>query len=126
MRFLLVGLALLVPTAAPAQSLKEARTAFQRGNYAEAEEDYALLLKDADLLVPASLGLSKALQSQGKNALPPIESALKKQPKDAELLARKAELLYERGDWDPAMATAKSAIAIKSDSFLARWIVGQI
>ena len=126
MRLLLVGLALLVPTAAPAQSLKEARTAFQRGNYGEAEEDYALLLKDADLLVPASVGLSQALQAQGKDALPPIESALKTRPKDADLLARKAELLYERGAWDPAMAAAKAAIAIKSDSFLARWVVGQI
>jgi cellulose synthase operon protein C len=126
MRLLLVGLALLVPTLAGAQSLSEARTAYQRGNYGEAEEDYAALLKDADLLVPASVGLSRALDSQGKNALPPIESALKKLPKDAELLARKAEVLYDRGEWDAAMTAARGAIAVKGDSFLARWIVGQI
>jgi cellulose synthase operon protein C len=126
MRHLLVALALLVPTAAPAQSLAGARTAFQRGNYGEAEEDYAALLKDANLLVPASVGLSRALESQGKDALPPIESALKKLPKDAELLARKAEVLYDRGDWEPALTSAKAAIAGKNDSFLARWVVGQI
>jgi tetratricopeptide (TPR) repeat protein len=126
MRLLFVGLVLLVPTAAPAQSLRDARTAFQRGNYGEAEEDYVDLLKDADLLVPASIGVSQALQAQGKNGLPPIEKALKARPKDADLLARKAELLYDRGAWDPALVTAKAAIAAKSDSFLARWIVGQI
>jgi tetratricopeptide (TPR) repeat protein len=126
MRFLLVGLALLVPTAAPAQSLKDSRTAFQRGNYAEAEEDFTLLLKDPDLRVPASLGLSQALEAQGKNALPPIENALKSRPKEPELLARKAELLYEHGDWDAALTTAKAAIAAKGDNFLARWVVGQI
>ena len=126
MRLLLVGLALLVPTAAPAQSLKEARTAYQRGNYGEAEEDYALHLKNADLVVPASLGLSRALDSQGKDGLPPIESALKSQPKHDELLARKAELLYERDQWESALKTAKAALAAKSDQFLALWIVGQV
>src|SRR6185437_7359624 len=59
-------------------------------------------------------------------ALSAIESALKDDPKHAGLLARQAELLYQRGQWDEAEKAANAAIDVGKDSFLARWIRAQI
>jgi Tfp pilus assembly protein PilF len=125
---LLALLVALVPQTSWAQSLQAARAAFQKGNYAEAQETYTDLLKNADHVVPASLGLSHALESEGKytEALQAIEAALKKNPTSSDLLARKAELLFDRGQWDAALVAARQAIKLKDDCFLARWVVGQV
>jgi tetratricopeptide (TPR) repeat protein len=108
--------------------LKEARTRLLRGNYAEAREAYTALAKDEKHRIPASIGLSKALQSEGDydQALSVVEAALKETPKSADLLARKAELLYLRGRWAEAEKAASAAVEHKDDSFLGRWIRGQV
>src|SRR5687768_7378089 len=103
----LAGAALLVCLAAPlhAASLKDARTRWLKGNYEEAQEQYEELLKDKKHLAAASVGLSRALQSQGEydKALAVVEKALAGAPKDADLLARQADLLHLRGKWDEAL-----------------------
>src|SRR5205807_4845498 len=58
-------------------------------------------------------------------ALSTIESALK-DSKDADLLARRAEVLYQRGRWEEAEKSARAAMALADENFLARWILGQI
>src|SRR5437016_6304704 len=74
-------------------SLDQARKEWLEGNYAEARDMYQMLAKDAKTRQPATLGLSKALESQGEydKAQKIIEALLSAMPKDADLLARLAE-----------------------------------
>jgi cellulose synthase operon protein C len=109
-------------------TIKEAREHWLRGDYGEAREMFETLAKDAKLRSAATIGLSRALESEGEydKALAAVESALKDSPKDAGLLARQAELLYLRGRWDEAEKAANAAIDAGKDQFLARWIRAQI
>lgn len=109
-------------------TLKEAREHWLRGNYGEAREMFESLTKDAKLRPAAIIGLSRALQSEGEydKALASVEATLQDDPKDAELLARQAELLYLRGRWDKAEKAANAALDADKDQFLARWIRVQI
>jgi tetratricopeptide (TPR) repeat protein len=109
-------------------SLKEGRERWLRGNYAEAQDLYGQLLKQPELQQPAALGLSRVLQSRGKDAeaLAAIMSALAANPNAADLLARRSELLYLRGNWAEAEQAAEKALTQKPPPFLARWIRGQI
>src|SRR5579884_1910221 len=131
--FLLVFLPLAV--AAP-PTIQEARQRWLSGNYGEAQEMFETLAKDVKLRPAATVGLSRALESEGKydKALAVVETALKDHPKDARLLARQAELLYRRGRWDEAEKAANIAIEARSHAergneggvFLARLVRAQI
>src|SRR5262245_17050058 len=118
----------LFATSATYASLDKAREAWLRGRYVEAEEQYEKLLADAKTRAAASVGLSKAFASQGKydKALDAVDAGLKKDPKDAGLLARRAELLHFRGDWDDAVKAADAALAADAKNFLARWVRLQV
>jgi tetratricopeptide (TPR) repeat protein len=120
--------ALSIVSSLPAASLEEARLRWLKGNYEEAQSAYEELLKDAKLRSPASIGLSKTLQSQGEydKALAAVETALKDLPKDADLLARQAELLHLRGRWDEAGKAVESALAVKDKYLLAHWVRAQL
>jgi tetratricopeptide (TPR) repeat protein len=109
-------------------TLKEARERLLRGNYAEAREQFAMLAKDAKNKVPASIGLSRAHESEGQyeQALAAIDAALKEMPQNPDLLARRAEVLYLRGRWEEADKEAAAALAKDADNFLAHWIKGQV
>jgi tetratricopeptide (TPR) repeat protein len=109
-------------------TLKEARQRLLKGNYAEARELYTALAKEAKHHVPATIGLSRAMESEGDydEAMKTIETAVKELPRNADLLGRRAELLYLRGRWDEAEKTAAAALAIKEDHFPARWVQGQV
>jgi cellulose synthase operon protein C len=122
---------LLVCAAWPARgapSLKEARLRWLKGNYEEALSQYEELVKDPKAKAPAAVGMSLALASTGEydKALAAVESALKSLPKDADLLARKAELLHLRGRWAEAEKSADSALAVNPKQFLARWVRAQV
>ncbi|HEV8061054.1 MAG TPA: tetratricopeptide repeat protein [Gemmataceae bacterium] len=108
-------------------SLQEARERWLKGNYAEAKTLYEKLAKDAATRVPATIGLSKALQSQGEydKALEVVDEALKAGPQ-VDLLARRAEILYLRGNLERAAKDADQAIALQPECFLARWVQGRI
>lgn len=112
--------------AAPAESVApaEARERWLRGNYDEARSLYEALAKDAKLKPVAALGLSRTLQSQGEYdaALALLTAALTEFPKDANLLARQADLHYLRGRWDDALKTADAAVAVDKNQYLARWV----
>src|SRR3954471_17163226 len=98
---------LTTATAHAGATLKDARKSLLRGDYVEARELYEAVAKDPKSRVPAVIGISKALESQGHydKALDVIDVALKSTPKDGDLLGRRAELLYLRGRWDDAEAT---------------------
>ncbi len=109
-------------------TLPTARKELQEGNYAEAREMYEALAKNAKTRLPATLGLSLALESQGEydKAQLVIETLLKDEPKNADLLARLAELHHLRGRWEEAEKTAQTALAQNKDNFLAHWVLGEV
>jgi tetratricopeptide (TPR) repeat protein len=125
---LLIGLA--TPRVA-ADSIKDARQRWLQGNYLEAQEQFEKLAKDAregKERAAAVIGWSRALQSQGEydKSLAVIDDAVKAQADNAELLARRAEILYFRGRWEDAEKAAEQAIALSKDHLLARWVRAQI
>jgi Flp pilus assembly protein TadD len=111
-----------------APTLKEARLRWLKGNYEEAQSAYEDLAKNAKTRGPATAGFSRALQSQGEydKALTVVETALKALPRDADLLARKAEVLYLRGRWPEAEKAANAALAVQAKHFGARWVRAQV
>lgn len=117
---------LCAPWLTAGDTLKEARTAWLRGNYAEAAETYVELVKKPATRAAASIGLSRAYQSQGEweKAQEAVDGALKDSPKNADLLARRAELLHLRGQWGAAEKVALTALEQSEDHFLARWVLG--
>src|SRR5262245_58931227 len=108
--------------------LKEARQRWLHGNYEEARELYHSAAKEPKLHEAAFIGVSRTWESQGEydKALDVVDSALKEQPKSADLLARRAEILYLRGRWEEAEKAAANAIDLKKDQLLARWVRAQV
>jgi tetratricopeptide (TPR) repeat protein len=114
--------------AAEESPLKDARKLWLKGNYAEARSKYEKRAKEARFKAAAAVGISRTWQSEGEydKALAVIEKALGELPKNPDLLARQAELLYLRGKWESAEKAADKAVSFKDDQFLARWVRGQI
>src|SRR5947209_427399 len=111
------------PSLPAAATLQGARQRWLKGNYEEAQSAYEGLVRTPKSRVPAAIGLSLALQSQGEydKALSAVEAALKALPKkNADLLARRAELLYLRGRWAEAEKSATNAVALQANNFAAR------
>src|SRR4051794_23812145 len=94
----LLLISLTATTAHAGATLKDARKSLLRGDYVEARELYEAVAKDPKSRITATIGISKALESQGHydKALQAIDDALKSAPKDGDLLGRRAELLYLR------------------------------
>src|SRR5260370_18367180 len=115
-RFLCASLSVLVvaATGSAEPSLKAARQLWLRGNYDESLEQYEKLGEDAKLRPAVAAGVSRVHQSRGDydKALDVVEAALKDAAKDADLLARKAELLYLPGRWDHAEKPAAPATPV--------------
>jgi tetratricopeptide (TPR) repeat protein len=126
--FLPLLLALAAPVLAEGPSAKEARQRWLRGNYEEAREQYEELAKDPKQKDAAALGLSRTWQSLGEydKALTLIDATIRDSPRNAHLLARRAELLYLRGRWEEAEKAADEALGIDKDHFLARWVRAQV
>jgi tetratricopeptide (TPR) repeat protein len=124
----MLGLCCLSQALADAPTLQEARRRLLHGNYAEARELYTTLAKNPGQRAAATVGLSRAYQSEGEydKALEVLDAALKSLPASIELLAARAELLYFRGRWDDALKAANQAIAAEEEQFLARWVRAQI
>src|SRR5262249_60001640 len=124
---------LIVCCAAPvaraeAPTFKEARQRWLKGNYDEARTQYEALAKEPKQKSAAAIGLSRVHQSEGTydKALAVIEDALRTDSKNADLIARQAELLQLTGRWAEAEKSATAALAVNSKHFLARWVLAQI
>jgi tetratricopeptide (TPR) repeat protein len=124
----LVALTAAALARADGPALKEARTRLLRGNYAEAQDQYEKLVKQADDRVPATLGLAQVFQATGRydEALAALDAARKDHPKNADLLGRRAEVLWQRGRWDDALESAKEALKHDQKQFLAHWVLAQL
>jgi tetratricopeptide (TPR) repeat protein len=113
---------------ADAPTLKEARRYWLKGSYEEARDQYQELAKDPKNKIAAAIGLSRVDQSQGKYdaALATVETALKDNGKNADLLARRGELLHFMGRWEDAGKAANAALAADKKHFLAHWVLAQV
>jgi tetratricopeptide (TPR) repeat protein len=107
----------------------DARTLWKTGKYAEAQEAYEALAKAKDLK-PAdkanlALGLADSLDSQGQpdKALATLKAV---EPTTADIQTRIAEILFNRGDWDGASASAKEANRLKPDHLAAKWVEARL
>src|SRR5215470_6964497 len=83
---------------------KEARQRWLKGNYEEARTLYEALAKEPKHSSVAAIGSSRVHQSLGEydKALAIVDTAVKDDGKNADLQARRAELLHGMGRWDEA------------------------
>jgi len=133
-------LALLAQAAGPAEkaavdpkSPDAARRLLQNGRYAEAEEAYLAAESEAkkqkggltpQLDVALALGKAECQASQGEyaKAIEVLKSLAGRQPKNADVTARLAELHFTRGDWESADSAVKQTLDASADHLLGRWI----
>ena len=127
----------LQPSEATDVKLKDAQRLLRNGRYAEAEEALASIEAEAKkapaTLNPAlkvALALAKAdsQASQGEyaKAIDGVKTASATDPKNADLLARLADLYLARGDWDAAQLAMLQAKKIDPDHLQARWVEGRL
>jgi tetratricopeptide (TPR) repeat protein len=111
----------------PAGPLAEARQRWLRGNYEEARQQFEKLLGEEKTRAAAAIGIARTWLSEGEHAkaVDAIEEALKKDESNPDLLAARADVLYQTGRWDEALKDADAAIKLDKDHFLARWIRAQ-
>src|SRR5271166_3194773 len=105
-------------------TLTQARLRWLKGNYEEAHGLYETLAKDPRHKAAATIGSSRVLESQGEyaRALTTVEAGLRDIPKNADLEARLAELLYTTGRWEEAEKAASAALTLDPKHFRARWV----
>ena len=111
----------------PTGPLAEARQRWLRGNLEEARAGYEKLLDDEKTRPAAAISLSRTWLSEGNHekALAAIEGAIKKDEKNADLLASRADILYQTGHWDDAIKDAEAALKLVPENLLARWVRAQ-
>jgi cellulose synthase operon protein C len=112
----------------PKGPLAEARQRLNKGNLAEARAEYTKHLSDEKLAPQAAIGIANAWRAEGElgKALDAIQEALKSNAKSADLLAARADLSYDKGQWEEATADADTALKIQDDHFLARWVQARL
>ena len=107
----------------------EARQRLLRGNFEEARAAYEDVAKnDAKLRPQAAIGIGETFRQVGENAkaLEILTEALKAAEANPELLAARADLLYDLGRWDEAVKDADAVIAKNDKHMLARWTKARI
>ena len=125
----LVAFALLIASFAfadakkPSALLAEARSRRLHGNVDEAREAYEKLSGDAATKSAAAIGLAEIEKDGGnyREARERLDAAAKEDPKNAVLLAARAELLYFLGDWDAAEKDTDAALSIQKGLLAATW-----
>ncbi|HET6575632.1 MAG TPA: tetratricopeptide repeat protein [Fimbriiglobus sp.] len=133
-RALLVALAFATSASAQpskwsAGPLAEARQRFLKGNYEEARAAFEGMAKKDEALRPAcAIGISQTYRQLGDTdkALAVLTEALKSAPDHPDLLAARADLLYELGRWDDAARDAGTAITKKEGQLLAHWTKARV
>lgn len=121
------------PSRACADTLSEARGLWQTGKYAEAEEAFSKArseLKPDDLAghARAALGIAGCASSQGEieRALEILQTALKQDPTNADLLASRGEIEFQRGRWAEAEAEIKAALNTNPNHLHARFVAARL
>jgi len=109
LRLTVVGDDTKAPSADP--KLAAADQLFRAGRFAEAETSYQALLKTDPRLVPAQVGLVRAMLRQQKidESLDAVNNALAAQPNSAALLAVKGDVQFRLGEMPEAEASYLAA-----------------
>ena len=123
-----VGYFAAEPKPAVKSPLSEARQRLLKGNYAEARAEYEKLRADEKQMPDAVTGIVAAWRAEGEyaKAREAIDSALKVAADNPQLLAVRADLLYDIGSWAEALKDAEAAIQKDDAQFLARWVRARI
>src|SRR4051794_24426965 len=93
--------------------LSEPRQRLLKGNYEEARAGFEAAAKADPKLAPAAaVGVSRSYRDAGETdqALAALTAALKSAADHPDLLAARADLLYDAGRWDEADKDADAAI----------------
>ncbi|HVK17323.1 MAG TPA: tetratricopeptide repeat protein [Fimbriiglobus sp.] len=133
-RALLVALVFATPAFAQpkkwsAGPLAEPRQRLLKGNYEEARAAFEEVAKKDEKLRPAcAIGISQTYRQVGEveKALAVLTDAQKATPEHPDLLAARADLLYEMGRWDEASGAADSAVSKYENNVLARWTKARV
>lgn len=110
-----------VQTPAPNPQLAAADVLWRSGKFADAEERYRAILQSDPKLVPAQVGLVRALLRQQKVevALDSVNAALVAQPNSAALLAARGEVQFRLGKIEDAETSYLSAKNLDENEILA-------
>lgn len=102
--------------------LEVARQHLQHGRYDEAAEGYEGLLKADSKNAAALIGLSRALVANGDEAtaVARLDAFLKAQPKAVDVSVRRAELMFDRGEFEAAEKVADQVIESETEHLAAR------
>lgn len=132
MRLTSAAACLLFATIASAQNapkwsagpFADARKRLLHGNYEEARTALAELAKDPKLAPRAAVYISQSYRYVGDfdQAL----EVLKAGPDHPDVLAARADLLYDLGRWDEADQVADAALKAQDDQLAARWTKAQL
>ncbi len=112
-----------------AGDLAEARKRLLAGNYEEARGAFAeAAKKDAKLAPLAAIGTAQTFREVGEfeKALDTLNAAAKATPEHPDVLAARADLLYDLGRWDDAEKDADAAVAKKENQLRARWTKARV
>jgi len=95
----------------PPTELAAADQLYRAGKFAEAETSYGALLKTDSKLVPAQVGLVRAMLRQQKidEALEAVNAALTAEPNSAVLLAAKGDVQFRRAEMPDAESSYLAA-----------------
>jgi tetratricopeptide (TPR) repeat protein len=95
---------------------------YRTGKYADAETDYRALLNADPRLVPAQVGLIRAMLRQQKidESFDAVNTALAAQPSSAALLAAKGDVQFRRGEMADAEASYIAANKLDGKEVRAR------
>ena len=110
-------------------ALAEARKRLLAGNYDEARTAYeSAVAKDKTLAPYAAVGIAESHRLVGDTdvSLKVLDAAKKDFPDNLDLLAARADLLYELGDWDGAEKDADAALAKDKNHLRAIWTKARI
>jgi cellulose synthase operon protein C len=117
--------------------IKEAQRLLRNGRYAEAEEKLKAIRDEAkaapgrlspEVRIAISLDEAECRASQGEygKAIEGLKAAETEHPKNADLPARRADLLVLRGDWDAADGATKRALKLDANHLQARWVEARL
>jgi tetratricopeptide (TPR) repeat protein len=124
----LVLTAVACPALADGPDLREARKRWLTGDYPRARALYQEAARLPASREAGAIGVSRTWQSEGAydKALGAIDAALASSPDAVALHARRAELLFLRGDWEQAEHAAARALELQKDNFAARWVRAEL
>ncbi len=120
---------LLAQAEKPVDPLAEARKRFLAGSYEEALEAYTTIGKANPALAGrVAFGLADTYWQKGDSteALAVLDRAISAWPKDANLLAKRAELYMAVGEWAKAEADVATALKLNDKQLLARTVKARL